>query len=89
MVDEAEASWAGHGGSASRPTESAFRYRWKTQAGYLRDLAIYSLRSRLESPDRARKAAWLLFGDGEEAEHGVRWRAGPVRGGQAGRPFSR
>jgi hypothetical protein len=71
VVDEAEGSWTGQGGNAGRPTESAFRYRWKTQAGYLRDLAIYSLRSRLESPDQTRKAAWLLFGGGEEAGHGT------------------
>ena len=71
VVDEAEGSWTGPGGNAGKPTESAFRYRWKTQAGYLRDLAIYSLRSRLESPDQTRKAAWLLFGTGEEAGHGT------------------
>jgi hypothetical protein len=71
VVDEAAGWWTRQGGIAGKPTESAFRYRWKTQAGYLRDLAIYSLRSRLESPDQTRKAAWLLFGAGEEAGHGA------------------
>jgi hypothetical protein len=35
--------------------------RWNTQAGFLRDLAIYSLRSRLATPGQAGKAASLLF----------------------------
>jgi hypothetical protein len=69
VVDEAEESWTGQGGKAGKPTESAFRYRWNTQEGYLRDLAIYSLRSRLASPDQAGKAARLLFGSAADAWH--------------------
>jgi hypothetical protein len=61
VVDEAEGSWARPGEKAGKLTESAFRYRWNTQAGFLRDLAIYSLRSRLATPGQAGKAASLLF----------------------------
>jgi hypothetical protein len=63
VVDEAERSWTGQGGKAGGPTESAFRYRWNTQAGFLRDLAIYSLRSRLASSGQSGNAASLLFGN--------------------------
>jgi hypothetical protein len=63
VVDEAEGSWTGPGGKAGKLTESAFRYRWNTQAGFLRDLAIYSLRSRLTSPGQSGKAASFLFGN--------------------------
>ena len=55
VVDEAEGSWTGPGGKAGKLTESAFRYRWNTQAGFLRDLAIYSLRSRLTSPGQSER----------------------------------
>jgi hypothetical protein len=71
VVEEAEESWTGPDGKASKPTESAFRYRWNTQEGFLRDLAIYSLRSRLASPDQAGKAARLLFGSGPDGGHGT------------------
>jgi hypothetical protein len=32
------------------PTEAAFRYRWRTQAGYLRDLVIWALSPRMDHP---------------------------------------
>ncbi|MGH3169794.1 MAG: hypothetical protein ACRDN0_28435 [Trebonia sp.] len=32
------------------PTEAAFRYRWRTQAGYLRDLVIWALSPRMDRP---------------------------------------
>jgi hypothetical protein len=67
VVDEAERSWTGPGGKAGGPTESAFRYRWNTQAGFLRDLAIYSLRSRLASSGQSGNAASLLFGNETDA----------------------
>lgn len=35
-----------------KPTESAFRYRWHSQAGYLRDLLLWSLIPRFRRPDR-------------------------------------
>jgi hypothetical protein len=70
VVDEAEGSWSGPGGKAGRLTESAFRYRWNTQAGFLRDLAIYSLRSRLTSPGQSGKAASFLFGNDTDAGPG-------------------
>src|SRR5437773_5680789 len=68
VVDEATRTWVVQGGEGSKPTESAFRYRWKTQTGYLRDLTVYSLRSRLASPDQTRKAAEILFGSDKDAE---------------------
>ena len=71
VVDEAEASWTGQGGTAGKPTESAFRHRWNTQVGFLRDLAIYSLRSRLTSPGQSGKAASLLFGNDTDAGPGA------------------
>src|SRR5437899_11988224 len=40
VVDEAERSWTGPDGKAGKPTESAFRYRWNTQAGDLRHRAL-------------------------------------------------
>ena len=67
VVDEAERSWTGQGEKAGGPTESAFRYRWNTQAGFLRDLAIYSLRSRLASSGQSGNAASLLFGNETDA----------------------
>ncbi len=67
VVDQATRTWAVLGSAGSKPTESAFRYRWKTQTGYLRDLTIYSLRSRLASPDQTRKAAEILFGSDKDA----------------------
>jgi hypothetical protein len=48
-------------GESSRPTEAAFRYRWRTQAGYLRDLVIYALRSRMATPKETAKARDVLF----------------------------
>jgi len=71
VVDEAEGSWTGPGGKAGKLTESAFRYRWNTQAGFLRDLAIYSLRSRLTSPGQSGKAASFLFGNDRDAGPGA------------------
>jgi hypothetical protein len=71
VVDEAEGSWTGQGGTAGKPTESAFRHRWNTQAGFLRDLAIYSLRSRLTSPGQSGKAASFLFGNDTDAGPGA------------------
>ncbi|HEY0998185.1 MAG TPA: VOC family protein, partial [Streptosporangiaceae bacterium] len=71
VVDEAEGSWTGQGGTAGKPTESAFRYRWNTQTGFLRDLAIYSLRSRLTSSGQSGKAASFLFGNDTDAGSGA------------------
>lgn len=47
-----------------KPSESAYRYRWRTQTGYLRDLVIYALRPRMASPEETRKAARVLFRSG-------------------------
>lgn len=49
---------------SGRPTESAYRYRWRTQTGYLRDLVIYALRPRLATPEEKARAARVLFQDG-------------------------
>lgn len=41
----------------SGPTEAAYRYRWRTQAGYLRDLVIWALGPRMKYPaQQIRKA---------------------------------
>ena len=42
VVDEAEGSWTGQGGTAGKPTESAFRHRWNTQAFFATSLFIRS-----------------------------------------------
>jgi hypothetical protein len=68
VVKEAAKSWKTQKLEGRRPTESAYRYRWKTQTGYLRDLTIYVLRSRMASPDQTQKAADLLFGDDNKAD---------------------
>lgn len=49
---------------SGRPTESAYRYRWRTQTGYLRDLVIYALRPRMARPEETARAARVLFQDG-------------------------
>jgi hypothetical protein len=45
----------------SRPSVSAFRYRWESQTGYLRDLITYALRSRMATPRETAKAKDVLF----------------------------
>jgi hypothetical protein len=40
----------------SGPTEAAYRYRWRTQAGYLRDLVIWSLSPRMRRPEQVDRA---------------------------------
>jgi hypothetical protein len=48
-------------GRNGKPSESAYRYRWRTQTGYLRDLVVYALRPRMASPEETKKAADVLF----------------------------
>jgi hypothetical protein len=48
-------------GENGEPSESAYRYRWRTQTGYLRDLVVYALRPRMASPEETEKAARVLF----------------------------
>ena len=59
VVDHAASRHAGDKGD--QPTESAYRYRWRTQAGYLRDLVIYALRPRMATPKETAKAKDVLF----------------------------
>jgi hypothetical protein len=59
VVDHAVHRHAGDKGD--QPTESAYRYRWRTQAGYLRDLVIYALRPRMATPKETAKAKDALF----------------------------
>jgi hypothetical protein len=61
VVEHAARTWGPGSKSDSRPTEAAFRYRWRTQTSYLRDLAIYALTARTERPQQAKKAAEVLF----------------------------
>lgn len=64
VVDKAEQTWAAqHPKQGAKPSESAYRYRWRTQTGYLRDLVVYALRSRMASPEETRKAIQALFSD--------------------------
>ncbi|WUH98592.1 hypothetical protein OHR68_34580 [Spirillospora sp. NBC_00431] len=64
VVDEAERNWDVEDAASDKPTESAFRYRWRRQAGFLRDLVIYSLRHRMAEPERT-KRAFRLFEAGD------------------------
>jgi len=42
------------------PTEAAYRYRWRTQAGYLRDLAIWALSPRMRRPKEIQYADGII-----------------------------
>jgi hypothetical protein len=51
VVGEAQRARKGPDGEpASGPTVAAYRYRWRTQVGYLRDLVIWALCPRMERP---------------------------------------
>jgi hypothetical protein len=68
VVDHAARRHAGH--QNDQPTESAYRYRWRTQAGYLRDLVIYALRPRMATPKETAKAKEALF-DGQPLDKAI------------------
>jgi hypothetical protein len=55
-------------GQEEKPSESAYRYRWRTQTGYLRDLVVYALRPRMASPEETEKAAGVLSRGGPSDE---------------------
>jgi hypothetical protein len=64
VVEEARRAWAAHGdGQGTPPTEAAYRYRWRTQTGYLRDLVVYALRPRMARPEETSMATDVLLGD--------------------------
>jgi len=64
VVDQARRAWDKRGhGQGSPPTEAAYRYRWRTQTGYLRDLVVYALRPRMARPEETSKAADVLLGE--------------------------
>jgi hypothetical protein len=42
------------------PTEAAYRYRWRTQAGYLRDLVIWTLSPRMRRPKEIQYADLII-----------------------------
>jgi len=44
------------------PTPAAFRYRWRRQAGYLRDLVIWALCPRMERPRQIKYASRIIDG---------------------------
>lgn len=44
----------------AQQSESSYRYRWRTQTGYLRDLVIFALRSRMASPEETKSAQRVL-----------------------------
>lgn len=60
VVHAAAALAAGDG----KLSESAYRYRWRKQADYLRDLVVYALRPRMARPEETATASRVL------AEHG-------------------
>jgi hypothetical protein len=55
---------AGRAMGDGKLSESAYRYRWRKQTDYLRDLAIYALRLRMARPEETAAASRVL------AEHG-------------------
>jgi hypothetical protein len=62
VVREAQRAREEPGGDVANscPTEAAYRYRWHTQAGYLRDLVIWALSPRMERPDEIGYASELI-----------------------------
>lgn len=50
----------GSAGDETKPTESAYKHRWKVQTAYLRDLVVYALRSRTATPVVTEEARELL-----------------------------
>jgi hypothetical protein len=63
VVERAKDRQSGTG--TEPPTESAYRHRWRTQTGYLRDLVVYALRPRMASPKETDKAKAVLFEGGQ------------------------
>jgi hypothetical protein len=55
---------AGRATGDGRLSESAYRYRWRKQADYLRDLVVYALRPRMARPEETAAASRVM------AEHG-------------------
>jgi hypothetical protein len=62
IVTEALRAWKPDTSKArdSGPSESAYRYRWRTQAGYLRDLVIWALSPRMQDPDQINYASQII-----------------------------
>jgi hypothetical protein len=62
VVTEALRAWKPDPRKArdSGPTEAAYRYRWRTQAGYLRDLVIWALSPRMDRPKEIRYADGII-----------------------------
>ena len=62
IVSEANRARKGTGseGADRGPTVAAFRYRWRTQAGYLRDLVIWTLHPRMERPTEPDDASRVI-----------------------------
>lgn len=62
VVTEALRHWKPSRSKArdSGPTEAAYRYRWRTQAGYLRDLVIWALSPRMERPNQIEYADEII-----------------------------
>jgi hypothetical protein len=63
VVTEALRGWDPDNNTSARdsgPTESAYRYRWRTQAGYLRDLVIWALSPRMERPNQIEYADEII-----------------------------
>lgn len=58
VVAEAQRDWRPDASRArdEGPTEAAFRYRWRAQVGYLRDLVIWALSSRMKHPNQIQYA---------------------------------
>jgi hypothetical protein len=62
VVTEAMRGWRPGRSKAkdSGPTEAAYRYRWRTQVGYLRDLVIWALSPRMERPNEIEYADEII-----------------------------
>jgi hypothetical protein len=62
VVTEALRAWKPDTSKArdSGPTEAAYRYRWRTQAGYLRDLVIWALSPRMQDPNQIKYADQII-----------------------------
>lgn len=64
VVAEAIRGWQSGGdggkGQGSGPTEAAFRYRWRTQTAYLRDVAIWALLPRTQRSELTERACLVI-----------------------------
>lgn len=83
VVTEAQRTWRADASQAGDkgPTEAAFRHRWRTQVGYVRDLVICALSPRMKHPNQIQYADDMIPGHPGPRRPGRR-RAAPHQYGE-------